>query len=106
MKSHNPKEHIFTSEDTFDYQQNLKENFVQVVVHSELPYAPASRFQPGKVKDIINKMLKERLGSLAAYDFEQAPAIAREIADSIKYQIRGCSSHSLPHCSHSLINEN
>lgn len=65
-------------------------------MHSELPYAPASRFQPGKVKDIINRMLKDRLGSLPAYDFEQAPAIAREIADGVKYEIRGYCPPSLP----------
>lgn len=48
-------------------------------------------------------MLKERLGSLPAYDFEQAPAIAREIADSVKYQIRGCCPPSLS-ALHNLTN--
>lgn len=63
---------------------------MQVVTHSELPYAPPVRFQPGKVKEMINRLLKEKLGSLPGYDFEQAPTLARDIADGVKYAIRGC----------------
>nr|PNR50505.1 hypothetical protein PHYPA_009691 [Physcomitrium patens] len=63
-----------------------------VEVHSELPYAPNARFQPEKVRQIIERILKEKLGPLPAYDFETAPAMAREIADHVKNEVRGCSS--------------
>nr|XP_024379750.1 tctex1 domain-containing protein 2-like [Physcomitrium patens] len=59
-----------------------------VEVHSELPYAPNARFQPEKVRQIIERILKEKLGPLPAYDFETAPAMAREIADHVKNEVR------------------
>ncbi|KAH9538039.1 hypothetical protein CY35_16G084000 [Sphagnum magellanicum] len=58
-----------------------------VVVHSDLPYAPTTRFQPGKVKEIIQNVLKEKLGGVN-YDSEQAPQWIREITDTIKLQVR------------------
>ncbi len=59
-----------------------------MVVHSDLPYAPTTRFQPGKVKEIIQNVLKEKLGGVN-YDSEQAPQWIREITDTIKLQVRG-----------------
>lgn len=67
----------------------------QVVVHSELPYAPMTRFRPGKVKDTIQKILRAKLGDIA-YDSEQAPQWVREITDGVKVEIRGEFPQSHP----------
>jgi hypothetical protein len=78
-----------------------------VVKHSELPYAPAARFQPGKVKAFINKLLKDKLGDMIEYDFEAAPALCRELADLVKNEIRGWSvTYSLLVCSSYPNNQN
>lgn len=64
------------------------------MIHSELPYAPSTRFLPGKTKEIMMRLLREKIGDVV-YDMEQAPLWAREISDGVKNEIRGKVDESL-----------
>lgn len=60
----------------------------QVVVHTDVPYAPRCRFFPGKAKEMIGAILKEKLTG-ATYDADTAPMCVREITDAIKAKLKG-----------------
>ncbi|KAL3678665.1 hypothetical protein R1sor_021621 [Riccia sorocarpa] len=59
----------------------------RVVVHTDVPYAPKSRFFPGKAKEMMIAILKEKLSG-ATYDADTAPMIVRDITDAIKSKLK------------------
>ncbi|XP_024544834.1 tctex1 domain-containing protein 2-like [Selaginella moellendorffii] len=65
-----------------------EDKHTRVVVQSKLPYIPKKSFLPGKVKEVINEVLREKLTGVQ-YDGEQAPYLVREIADEVKNRCKG-----------------
>ncbi|CAM6088101.1 unnamed protein product [Calypogeia fissa] len=59
----------------------------RVVVHTDVPYAPKCRFFPGKAKEVIGAVLREKLTG-ATYDADTAPMWVREITDTIKVRLK------------------
>ncbi|KAL2609851.1 hypothetical protein R1flu_028424 [Riccia fluitans] len=59
----------------------------RVVVHTDVPYAPKSRFFPGKAKEMISAILREKLSG-ATYDADTAPMMVRDITDAIKTKLK------------------
>lgn len=57
-------------------------------MHTDVPYAPKCRFFPGKAKEVIGAVLRERLTG-ATYDADTAPLCVREITDTIKARLKG-----------------
>ncbi|KAJ7521499.1 hypothetical protein O6H91_19G057200 [Diphasiastrum complanatum] len=67
--------------------ESEKRQSQQIIVQSDLVYAPKHHFLPGKTKEIIGQVLREKLTG-ATYDGEAAASWVREIADSIKVRLK------------------
>jgi hypothetical protein len=64
---------------------------VQIVIQSDLTYAPKRFFLAGKAREIIRATLHEKLSGVV-YDGEAASGWVREIVDTIRNRLKGTTT--------------